>query len=124
MLPITLPFTIEIETPPSLNTLYIKSDGGVSKTAFYKFWLDANPIPESYKLDIDYPVRIEMSIHNAKKNRDIDNYWKASLDLLVQQGVLHDDNSTIVVELLIVNFVTDQENTGFVEITITHPQIT
>lgn len=87
---IILPF------PPSVNGLY---GGGSGQKRFpskkYKAWLAK--CPELHRLGIDEPVKITyVFAWPDRRRRDGQNYMKATLDYLVNCGVLKDDNWDIV----------------------------
>lgn len=88
---ITLPF------PPSVNGLY---GGGSGQKRFpskkYKEWLFLCPTLEP--LGISQRVRIAYTFAFPDlRVRDGQNYMKAPLDYLVNEGVLQDDNWNLVV---------------------------
>lgn len=88
---ITLPF------PPSVNGLY---GGGSAQKRFpskkYKKWL--SQCPTLSPAGLKGPVRLIYTFSwPDKRVRDGQNYMKAPLDFLVNQGVLVDDNWNIVV---------------------------
>jgi Holliday junction resolvase RusA-like endonuclease len=87
---ITLPF------PPSVNGLY---GGGSGQKRFpskkYKEWIKTCPSLSPFGLN--RPCRIVYTFYwPDKRIRDGQNYMKAPLDFLVNQGVLSDDNWSIV----------------------------
>lgn len=54
-------------------------------------------IPGHYKARIDYPVNVQCVYYMATKRRvDLVNLIEATLDILVDAGVLADDNSGII----------------------------
>jgi Holliday junction resolvase RusA-like endonuclease len=87
---IILPF------PPSVNALY---GGGSGQKRFpskkYKAWL--SKCPKLASLGLNQPLRVYYTFYwPDKRIRDGQNYMKAPLDVLVNQGVLTDDNYNIV----------------------------
>ena len=87
----TLPF------PPSVNSLY---GGGSAQKRFpsakYKAWLKL--CPKLAALGFYSPLKIIYTFTwPDKRIRDGQNYMKAPLDFLVNQGVLTDDNYNVVI---------------------------
>ena len=90
------PEIIVLPFPPSVNGLY---GGGSGQKRFpskrYKAWLAS--CPELPSLGISQLVTICYNFYwPDKRVRDGQNFMKAPLDYLVNQGVLADDNWTIV----------------------------
>ena len=90
------PIKIILPFPPSVNSLY---GGGSGQKRFpskkYKEWLKACPTlaPAGLKT----PLAITYTfIWPDKRIRDGQNYMKAVLDFIVNQGVIVDDNWNIV----------------------------
>lgn len=91
MVHIVLPF------PPSVNGLY---GGGSGQRRFptkaYKAWLRSCPELHAHRLP--GPVRVTYTfVWPDKRQRDGQNYLKAPMDYLVNEGVLVDDNWQVVV---------------------------
>lgn len=86
----TLPF------PPSVNGLY---GGGSGQKRFpskkYKEWLKSCPSIAAIGLNTKVAI-IYTLVWPDKRIRDGQNFLKAPLDFLVNQGVLVDDNWNIV----------------------------
>lgn len=94
---IKYPIKITLPFPPSVNGLY---GGGSGQKRFpskkYKQWL--NHCPKLSANGLKGPVRIAYTFAwPDKRIRDGQNYMKAVLDYLVNQGVLIDDNWNIVI---------------------------
>ena len=81
--------------PPSTNNLFAsRSQGGRAKTGKYRTWqrlaaLSLRPIEK-----VPGPVRLDF-LFGAPDNRrrDLDNYLKAPIDLLVKCGAIDDDRN-------------------------------
>ena len=90
-----------VPTPPSTNSLYRNARGrGRVKTERYLTWIAAAVHSVKWPLDpIDGPVTLGFQVPDDKR-RDLDNFLKGPIDLLVSQGVLKDDNlvQRIVIE--------------------------
>lgn len=89
-------FECVLPFPISINALY---GGGSNQKRFpskkYKEWIKSCPNLEP--LNIKDRIHIEYQfIWPDKRVRDGQNYMKAPLDFLVNQGVLADDNWSIV----------------------------
>jgi Holliday junction resolvase RusA-like endonuclease len=91
--------------PPSANHLH--KNGRTKKgtpvrhnSKQYTQWLKKAPllVPPTDYGSIDFPVHIKYKLYfpTKHKQRDVDNYIKAPQDYLVNQGVLFEDNRTIV----------------------------
>ena len=70
------------------------------KTKGYMDWYQGAVLqlrPQIKTKGIDYPVEISMRfVHGDNRRRDSDNEQSSILDLLVREGVIVDDNWTIV----------------------------
>lgn len=99
----TLPF------PPSVNHMHksTRIKGGKIvryNSQNYKKWQETAPelvLPECGC--IDFPVHVSYALYfpTDHKQRDIDNYIKIPQDHLVKQGVLYEDNRTIITKITI-----------------------
>lgn len=89
-------FRCRLPFPPSVNGLYGGGSGQKRfKTRAYKEWLKSCPRLDPVK--IACPVTVEyIFTWPDRRIRDGQNYQKAVLDLLVNEGVLRDDNWNIV----------------------------
>ena len=59
-----------------------------------------NQVPAEAKLNIDYPVQVQTIFFRATKRRvDLINLIAAAHDLLVDSGVLADDNAKIIISV-------------------------
>jgi Holliday junction resolvase RusA-like endonuclease len=94
-------FACELPIPPSVNNLFVNAAKGRGRypSQQYTRWkkeaalsLIGLPLPTK---PIAAPVAIEISIATKCRN-DLDNSAKALIDFLVQQGILLNDNRTIV----------------------------
>lgn len=94
MIEFSLPF------PPSVNSLF---GGGSKQKRFkskrYKEWEKSCPVIPCPM--IDKPVTITLTYYLPDMRlRDIDNYSKAVIDKMVNDGLLVDDNYKIIQELI------------------------
>lgn len=89
---------ITIETkhiPPSVNALYRNAPGkGRVKTERYKVWENAAGWSFNGKGSIPGPYKFRMIVSraNTRKNRDLDSFIKAPMDLLQKRGIIENDN--------------------------------
>jgi len=93
MIEFSLPF------PPSVNSLF---GGGSSQKRFkskkYKEWDKSCPVLPCPM--IDTPVTITLTYYLPDMRlRDIDNYSKAVIDKMVNDGVIMDDSFKIIQEI-------------------------
>lgn len=78
---------------------------------------------KDYQLNIEYPVNVKCIYYVAKKYRvDLTNLMAATHDILVEHGVLKDDNCNII-KTVDGSYVTYDRNNPRVEITITEARI-
>jgi len=89
--------------PPSVHKLYGKRPGGGKfRTKEYKRWQhEAGWMLKLQKAGaMPGAVNVDLRLTPPdKRKRDADNILKATLDLLVQLGVIDDDNSRVVRKL-------------------------
>lgn len=115
-------FKVEGETPAKKNSRIVLRNGRNIPSKRYQDW--HNSAVEQIKLlhivpdnPIDYPVLIHLSfVHGDLRRRDSDNGCSSVMDLLVDAGVLADDNWQIVRDIGINN--TYKKNDAYCEITI------
>lgn len=85
---------LRIPVPPSTNELYVYLKKGNRRVASKKYtsWrmISAMMLASQPKFTFQDVETITISVH-PNKRRDIDNYAKATLDLLVGHGILVDD---------------------------------
>lgn len=94
--------------PPSVNNIYFNAKaGGRRKTDEYRDWITATSWhinqqhPEKVTGDVVVdlfcrrPVNKDGSI--SKVRRDLDNLFKASLDLLVSNNLIEDDSKVVAI---------------------------
>jgi crossover junction endodeoxyribonuclease RusA len=92
-----------VPTPPSTNNLYANAQGkGRVKSERYRTWLNAAGWSVRAALGghetISTAVCVGLQVPDDRR-RDIDNFCKATLDLLVHMKVIEDDK---IVERLVV----------------------
>lgn len=102
-------YECELPFPPSQNHMHksARVKGGKTvryNSANYNAWTKAAPeliLPKCGS--IDFPVHVSYALYfpTEHKQRDIDNYIKVPQDYLVKQGVLFEDNRTIVSSIAI-----------------------
>lgn len=113
-------FKIHGETPSKKNNIKFSSHGEYKSKRFREWHKMATVelLPQRPKEPaINYPVLIKMEFtHGDKRRRDSDNGTSSILDLLVDVGILADDNYSIVRDLEITNFY--DKNKSQVKITI------
>ncbi len=85
--------------PPSVNNLFMNVKRGRAITPEYKAWR----LLAGLKLKSQHPKpvkgRVSVNCLTGKGATDLDNRWKALLDLLVEYGVIEGDGPGIVREL-------------------------
>lgn len=87
---------VRIPAPPSTNNLFYNASGkGRVKTDRYRTWLSAAgwSLKEQRPVSVPGRVRISILMRQPRANADIDNRFKAPLDLLVLHGVIDDDKN-------------------------------
>ena len=95
-------FIIEGETPAKKNSRITLPNGRTIPSKNYRAWhksalLQIEAMAISREATISYPVAISLNfIHGDLRRRDSDNGTSSILDLLVDAGILADDNWQIV----------------------------
>lgn len=95
-------FIIEGETPAKKNSRITLPNGRTIPSKNYRTWhesalLQIEAMAISREATISYPVAISLSFyHGDLRRRDSDNGTSSILDLLVDAGILADDNWQIV----------------------------
>ena len=95
-------FIIEGETPAKKNSRITLPNGRTIPSKNYRTWhesalLQIEAMAISREATISYPVAISLNfIHGDLRRRDSDNGTSSILDLLVDAGILADDNWQIV----------------------------
>lgn len=102
---ITLPF------PPSVNSAYGQAKGQKRfKSAQYTRWLLSCPAVKD-RPQISEPCSIELRFYLPDSRlRDCDNYTKVTIDFLVSNQILEDDNYKIVRQVTSIFKGIDKEN--------------
>lgn len=93
------PISLEIPSPPSVNTIWKRSARGIVRSRAYQDWLSH----AGWKLraqkpgQVHGPVMIVVSVERGQRDAhsDIDNRIKAIFDLLVAQHVIDDDRHVV-----------------------------
>ena len=92
---------LTLPTPPSTNNLFVNVKGrGRVKTDRYRSWLRAagNELRAQKPRKVAGPVAVSIEV-GPDKRRDLDNYSKAVLDLLVMCGAIDDDSNVMDLRL-------------------------
>jgi len=93
----TEPLVLTIPIPPSVNQIYANVPGkGRVKTKQYRQWLDLagwQVLGQRRGRRVEGKVDIQIEVRRLSANSDADNRIKATLDLLVKQGVIDDDKN-------------------------------
>lgn len=85
-------FTATIPTPPSTNNLFANGKHGRFKSKKYEAWIVEAGKELLAQKPQHFAGRVEVQLQVPRNlRRDLDNHWKASLDLLVSHGVIQDD---------------------------------
>ena len=89
-------FTVRLPVPPSTNALFVtfRDRGGIrrAKTKEYLSWITAAGFMLNTQRPKPIKGRIEVEIMVKRNNRrDLDNFLKAILDLLVGHSLIEDD---------------------------------
>jgi Holliday junction resolvase RusA-like endonuclease len=91
--------TFRLEIPPSTNQLFTTVPGGkrVKSTAYRQWQKSEKSYWMMQKKVASYPIEIEAIVHVGSinpvpKSRDLDNFWKATLDSMVQGGFIKGDS--------------------------------
>jgi len=86
---------IRLPVPPSTNNLFANAkSGGRFITGTYKSWLkEAATLLMIARPERFGTMKVQVGLYVPRKpvSRDIDNFCKAPIDLLVKHGVLADD---------------------------------
>lgn len=87
-------FTVELPVPPSTNNLFVNVGKRRVASDEYNAWRDL----AGYRLNLQHvqpikgAVEIDMAVPRNRR-RDLDNFWKATLDLLVNHKLIEDDRN-------------------------------
>ena len=109
--------------PPSVNNCYRAYKGRMIKSPAYRFWQHIEM--QLYKDEnrrVTGNLKVEVIVHTGKgwrANRDLDNLLKPLLDMLILIGVIEDDNSKIVREVLVKMNVPRIKSFAVIEVNIT-----
>lgn len=115
-------FKIEGETPAKKNSRIVLRNGRNIPSKRYQEWHSSavtqiNLLHAKPETPIDYPVLVHLSFtHGDLRRRDSDNGCSSIMDLLVDVGILADDNWQIVRDIGITNRY--KKNDSFCEITV------
>ena len=95
-------YTIPIEPRTKKNSQQIITVHGrpiiIPSAAYKKYEKEAMAYIEPPESPIDYPVEVECHFYMGTRRRvDLNNLLECATDVLVNAGVLDDDNSNIVV---------------------------
>lgn len=113
----------KLTIPPSVNKVWLRGKHGSYMAPKYRAWLDAHgPVvkPEWPTMARDVSIAVEIIDGKGwRSDRDIDNIFKAVLDLLVKNKVILDDNCKIV-KRLSVEFlnVADRKQPAYIQVTV------
>ena len=91
--------TIDLPRPPSLNRLWTYGRRRVFKSKRYTAWIkqaDKHLMIAPKRKGVKGKFKITMFISGKRKDSDLDNFWKATLDWL--QGVNLIENDCLCVE--------------------------
>lgn len=87
---------MSLPVPPSTNALFVQRGRKRVRSKEYRAWYElAQYFCEGA---VEGPVAVHICVPENKR-RDIDNYAKPVLDLLVKQGVIENDNGRILRQL-------------------------
>lgn len=93
---------LELPAPPSTNNLYLnlrKGKGRTRSPEYLNWQISAGwHVQTARQKAIDGPVSVHL-IAQENPRRDLDSYWKATLDLLVAHRLIADDCNKHVREL-------------------------
>lgn len=115
-------FKIEGETPAKKNSRIVLKNGRNIPSKRYQKWhqsavMQVQLLGEKPDNPIDYPVLVHLKFtHGDLRRRDSDNGCSSIMDMLVDEGVLSDDNWQIVKDIGISNEY--RKNDAFCEVTI------
>lgn len=102
---------IRLTLPPSVNHTHISANGRRFRSPQYLAWIEESLYRIRRRQPCDRPVHVHAVVRDGagwRMNRDLDNLWKAILDVLVDSGTLVDDSCQHVVGLHI-EFTPDAE---------------
>ena len=90
---------IRIPQPPSTNNLFANINGGRVKSQAYKSWITAAgwELKAQKPTPIDGPVSIALRVGACNRARDLDNFLKPVIDMLVAHKLIKTDNLTTVI---------------------------
>lgn len=94
-------FSVELDPPPSANTLYLYAPKGRVKAPHYRAWRKKAvleiyaQVPAAQRIPGKVNVLIELPIQTRS---DVDNNCKAILDALVDSQRIDDDRNVVKVE--------------------------
>ncbi len=92
----------KLTVPPSVNKVWLRGKHGSYMAPKYRKWLDQNSKYIEVEREFKEYVHVAIDIHGGKgwrMNRDIDNIFKAVMDLLVKCKVITDDCTKVVVKV-------------------------
>lgn len=118
------PCVFMLPTPPSVNNLYIGTGKNKRHARHYDEWITRAGLELNQQKPLPYyDEPIEITIHLSRaKNRDIDNYLKALLDLIKSKGhghgIIRDDS---LVERIAIGWDDTQINGACIIITPLEP---
>ena len=109
--------------PPSINNCYRAYRGRMIKSSAYRFWQHIEM--QLYKYEnkrVTGNLKVEVVVHTGKGwrvNRDLDNLLKPLLDMLILIGVIEDDNSKVIKEIVVKMNVPKIKSFAVIEVNVT-----
>ncbi len=84
---------LDLPYPPSVNSLYTRGPRGVYRRPRYVSWLNeaGKHINAQRPGRVSGPYSLLVAVQKKSGRRDIDNLVKAVSDVLVENGVIYDD---------------------------------